>query len=99
MSHFEEKAARFRDAEWLAIEPSSTEAGLWSRERLADAYFAACYDRRNLILTLDSTRKALRELIAAMDDNPSPNGICDWSDGEHKAVEQARDILGVVSDS
>jgi hypothetical protein len=51
------------------------------------------------LFRIDRLEAALRNLIAAMDDNPSPNGICDWSDGEHKAVEQARDILGVVSDS
>jgi hypothetical protein len=43
--------------------------------------------------------EALRNLIAAMEDNASATGICDWSEGEHKAIEQARDILDVPSDS
>jgi hypothetical protein len=51
------------------------------------------------LFRIDRLEAALRNLIAAMDDNASATGICDWSEGEHKAIEQARDILDVPSDS
>jgi hypothetical protein len=46
---------RARDREWSAMTPTDF-LPTWSRERLADAYFLACLDRKWLLLTLDAAR-------------------------------------------
>lgn len=48
MTAFEKAAALERDRQWEQMQPSDL-VPQWSRERLADAYFMACYDRRGLL--------------------------------------------------
>ena len=57
MSAFEEGGARHRDHEWGEMQPGGA---LWSRERLAEAYFLACLDRRGLLLMVDALLAALK---------------------------------------
>jgi hypothetical protein len=69
---------RARDREWSAMTPTDF-LPTWSRERLADAYFLACLDRKWLLLTLDAARVApsdgLRERIGDIEPKLTHEGI------------------------
>jgi len=53
LSALEVERMRARDREWSAMTPTDF-LPTWSRERLADAYFVACLDRKWLLLALDA---------------------------------------------